>query len=177
MSTAIDPLEIEALARIMDELDYYQLLSVDPQATSAEIRKAYHSSSRSFHPDANRQLPKALRETCGQISKRITEAYCVLRDSRRRKAYDAKRDANDDASTLRIQIAEARNAHVEARKSECRGATAQGRQFHAKAEADMKRGNFAGAIQNLQMALTFEPANAGFKALVADLRDKQKSGN
>jgi DnaJ-class molecular chaperone len=177
MSTAIEPLEIEALARIMDELDYYQLLGVDPQATSAEIRKAYHASSRSFHPDANRTLPNELRETCGRISKRITEAYCVLRDSRRRKAYDTKRGENDDVSTLRIQIAEARNAHVEARKSECRGATAQGRQFHAKAEADMKSGNFAGAIQNLQMALTFEPANAGFKALVAELKEKQKSGN
>ena len=76
-----------------------------------------------------------------------------------------------------IQIAEAKNAHVEARKSECRGATAQGRQFHAKAEADMKSGNFAGAIQNLQMALTFEPANAGFKALVDELKEKQKAGN
>ncbi len=177
MSTAIEPLEIEALARIMDELDYYQLLGVDSQATSAEIRKAYYACSRSFHPDANRALPNDLRETCGRISKRITEAYCVLRDSRRRKAYDTKRGENGDASTLRIQIAEARNAHVEARKSECRGATAQGRQFHAKAEAETKRGNFAGAIQNLQMALTFEPANAGFRALVAELKEKQKSGN
>ena len=177
MSTAIDPLEIEALARIMDELNYYQLLNVAPQATSAEIRKAYHSSSRSFHPDANRTLPDDLREHCGRISKRITEAYCVLRDTRRRKAYDAKRGENDDASTLRIQIAEARNAHVEARKSECRGATAQGRQFHAKAEADMKAGNFSGAIQNLQMALTFEPANDGFKSLVAELKGKQNAGN
>ena len=132
MSTAIDPLEIEALARIMDELDYYQLLNVAPQANSADIRKAYHSSCRSFHPDANRTLPDDLREHCGRISKRITEAYCVLRDTRRRKAYDAKRGENDGASTLRIQIAEARNAHVEARKSECRGATTQGRQFHAR---------------------------------------------
>ena len=177
MSTAIAPLEIEALARIMDELDYYQLLGVDPQSTSTEIRKAYHASSRSFHPDANRALPDELRETCGRISKRITEAYCVLRDSRRRKAYDTKRGENEDASTLRIQLAEARNAHVESRRSECRGATSQGRQFHARAEADVKSGNVDGAIQNLQMALTFEPANAGFKALVADLTEQQKSGN
>ena len=177
MSTAIAPLEIEALARIMDELDYYQLLGVDPESTSAEIRKAYHASSRSFHPDANRALPDELRETCGRISKRITEAYCVLRDSRRRKAYDTKRGENDDASTLRIQLAEARNAHIEARKSECRGTTAQGRQFHAKAEADVTSGNLDGAIQNLRMALTFEPANTGFKALIADLEKNQKGEN
>lgn len=175
MSTsAIDPLEITALARIMDELDYYQLLSVDPKASSGDIRKAFHASSRSFHPDANRSLEGELREHCGRISKRITEAYCVLRDPRRRSAYDAQRGESAD---LRIQLAQAKSAHVESRKAEARGATAQGRNFHSKAEADLKANNLAGAIQNLQMALTFEPANAGFKALVENLRAKQKAGN
>jgi len=172
MSTAIDPLEISALVRIMDELDYYQLLNVEPKASTAEIRKAYHASSRSFHPDANRNLSEDLREHCGRISKRITEAYCVLRDSRRRQAYDAKREGS---TILRMQIAEAKNAHAEQRKAEARGATAQGRQFHGKAEADIKAGNLAGAIQNVQMALTFEPGNAGFKALVAELKERQKA--
>ena len=175
MSTAIDPLEIEALARIMDELDYYQLLNVDEGASTADIRKAYHACSRSFHPDANRALPDELRATCARISKRITEAYCVLRDARRRKAYDAKRASEDGG--LRMQIAEAKTAHVEQRKAEARGATPQGRQFQAKAEADLKKGNLAGAIQNLQMALTFEPANAGFKAMVEELKVRQKAGN
>ena len=172
MGTAIDPLEISALVRIMDELDYYQLLNVDPKASTADIRKAYHTSSRSFHPDANRSLSEDLREHCSSISKRITEAYCVLRDSRRRSAYDSKRAEGD---SLRIQIAEAKSAHVEQRKAAARGATPQGRQFHAKAEADLKAGNLAGAIQNLQMALTFEAGNAGFKALVTELRARQKA--
>ena len=174
MPQSIDPLEISALVRIMDELDYYQLLSVDSSASTAEIRAAFHASSRSFHPDANRELAADLREQCGRISKRITEAYCVLRDSRRRKAYDARRTSGE---SLRIQLAEARSAHVEQRKAEARGATAQGRQFHGKAEAELKRGNLAGALQNIQMALTFEPANAGFRALAEDLKAQRKAGN
>lgn len=175
MSTSIDPLEIEALARIMDELDYYQLLNVDPRASSAEIRKAYHASSRTYHPDANRALAEDLQTHCGRISKRITEAYCVLRDARRRKAYDHRRGADDDdPSTLRIQLAEARSAHVQQRKAECRGATPQGRQFHARAETELKAGNLTAAIQHLQMAITFEPANAGFKALVAQWKARKE---
>ena len=171
---AVEALEISALSRIMDELDYYQLLNVPQGASSTEIRKAFHVSSRNFHPDANRNLEGQLRDQCQQISKRITEAYCVLRDARRRKAYDSRISEGD---TLRIQLAEATNAHVEQRKVERSGATAQGRQFHGKAEADLKSGNLAGAIQNMQMALTFEAGNAGFKTILEELRERKKAAS
>ena len=171
-SPGIDALEIQALSRIMEELDYYQILNVEPGATTSDIRKAFHASSRTFHPDANRDLTGDLREQCRQISKRVTEAYCVLRDTRRRNAYDAKKS---DGGALRIQIAEARNAHVEQRKAERCGATAQGRQYHGKAEADVKAGDLASAIRNIQMALTFEAGKAGFKSMLEELRDRQKA--
>ena len=44
------------------------------------------------------------------------------------------------------------------------------------AEADLKAGNVASAIRNLQMALTFEASNAGFKAMLEELRARQKAG-
>ena len=167
-----EALEISALSRIMDELDYYQLLNVDPKASTADIRKAFHISSRNFHPDANRDLQGELSDQCRQISKRITEAYCVLRDTRSRRAYDSRME---DGASLRIQLAEAKNAHVEKRKAETSGSTAQGRQFHGKAEAELKLGNLAGAIQNIQMARTFESGNTGFKAMLEELRKRQKA--
>lgn len=169
---AVEPLEIAALSKIMDELDYYQLLNIEQGASTAEIRKAFHVSSRNFHPDANRGLVGEVRQQCQQISKRITEAYCVLRDTRRRNAYDAR---VSEGESLRIQLAEAKSAHVEQRKTERTGATAQGRQFYGKAEADLKLGNLSGAIQNIQMALTFEAGNAGFKAMLDELRERQKA--
>lgn len=173
MSTsAIAPLEITALAKIMDELNYYQLLNVEPESSTADIKRAFHAVSRSFHPDANRDLEGELRDQCGLISKRVTEAYCVLRDSRRRKAYDHKISVGD---SLRIQLSEARQAHDVQRKAERCGATAQGRQFHGRAETDLKAGNLAGAIQNIQMALTFEGSNVGFKAMLEELRERKKA--
>lgn len=170
----VEPLEIAALSKIIDELDYYQLLNVEPGASTADIRKAFHDSSRNFHPDANRDLKGALRDQCQQISKRITEAYCVLRDARRRNAYDSRMSEGD---SLRIQIAEAKNVHAEQHRAKRSGATVQGRQFYGKAEADQRTGNLAGAIQNIQMALTFEAGNAGFKAMLDELRVRQKANS
>ncbi len=170
-SPAIDALEIHALAKIMDELDYYQLLGIDPKASLGEIRAAFHTSSRSFHPDVNRGLPPDLKRQCNLISKRITEAYSVLRDPRRRQAYDTRVKAS---GVLRIQLAEARMAHTEQVKAERRGRTPQGRQFHARAEAALKTGQLSAAIQHVQMALTLEADNAGFKSLLEELRARQK---
>jgi len=164
----LDPLEITALARIVDELDYYQILEIQPGATRAEIKKAYYRGSRSFHPDSNRSIDGDLRTQCEQISKRITEAYCVLRDPRRRKAYD---DHRDSEGGVRMQLADARAQHRRAESEERGGKTAQGRQFYQRAVQDRDSGNAKGAIQNLQMALTFEPGNQGFKDMIEEIKD------
>ena len=87
MST-MAPTEIKALARIVGELDYYQLLHLERGASPREIKKAYHASSRTFHPDANRHLGDDLQGAIAQIAKRVTEAYQVLRDPRRRQGYE-----------------------------------------------------------------------------------------
>jgi DnaJ-class molecular chaperone len=171
------PLEIKALAGILDDLDYYQLLHVAPSATRAEIRAAYHQTSRTFHPDAARHLDADVRQDCGVIAKRITEAYCVLRDPRRRKVYDAQLSGDGESrGGPRMQLAEAEAAHAKQDVAERKGQTPQGRQFYQKAEAEIARQNWAGAIQNLQMALTFEKGNPLFEEKLADVKRRQKEG-
>lgn len=166
----VAPLEIQALAKIIDELDYYQLLHLETNAEVSAIKKAFHATSRTFHPDANRHLGDELREECARISKRVTEAYCVLRDPRRRKAYDAKLGGNEG---LRMQLAEAKAAHARQDTEERQGRTPQGRQFYQKAAQDIARQDWTSAQQNLKMAMTFEPESAFFKEKLEEVR-KQK---
>jgi DnaJ-class molecular chaperone len=157
------PGEIIALSRIIEELDYYQLLHLRRDAGPGEVKRAYHASSRSFHPDANRHLEGDLREASRSIAKRITEAYAVLRDPRRRQAYDRRLA---DGSQVRMQLADA-SAEAGRRDSEERGGrTPQGRQFFKIAQADASKGNWAAAMRNLQTALTFEPDNPVFLDLL-----------
>ena len=161
------PGEIVALARIIEELDYYQLLDLRRDAGAGEVKRAYHSSSRNFHPDANRHLTGELRAASHAIAKRITEAYAVLRDPRRRQAYDRSLESG---APFRMQLADA-SAEADRRSSQERGGrTPQGRQFFKLAEADIAKGNWAAAARNLQTALTFEPDNALFKDRLAQAK-------
>jgi DnaJ-class molecular chaperone len=162
------PSEIVALARIIEELDYYQLLDLRRDAGAGEVKRAYHASSRNFHPDANRHRDESLRVASHAIAKRITEAYAVLRDPRRRQAYD--RSLVDGAVPARMQLADA-SAEADRRSAQERGGrTPQGRQFFKLAETDVARGNWAAAARNLQTALTFEPDNALFKERLAQAK-------
>ena len=165
----VEALEIQALAKIMDELDYYQILRIQPGVATPEIKRAYYESSRSFHPDARRDLDAPLRAQCEKISKRVTEAYCVLRDPRRRRVYD---ELLANESGVRVQLAEASAAHKRKQSQTLQGKTPQGRQFLQRAMQDVERDNPKSAIQNLQMALTFEPGNAAFQAQLDALRSK-----
>ena len=167
MST-LAPLEIQALAKIIDELDYYQILHLEPDASGAQVKQAYYQTSRTFHPDANQHLDPALLADCKRIAKRLTEAYCVLRDPRRRRAYDERRGGTGGG--VRMQLAEARAADAQKQSEIRQGRTPQGRQFFQKAMAELEAGRVAGAISNLQMALTFEADNQAFKEKLEELR-------
>lgn len=65
-----------------EKRDYYDVLGVSKDASDEQIKKAYRSLAKKFHPDMNKQ------EGAEQRFKEISEAYEVLRDSSKRQDYD-----------------------------------------------------------------------------------------
>ncbi|MFZ3156977.1 MAG: DnaJ C-terminal domain-containing protein [Smithella sp.] len=63
--------------------DYYQVLGVDKKATADDIKKAYRKLALKWHPDKNPNN-KAAEEKF----KKISEAYAVLSDDKKRGEYD-----------------------------------------------------------------------------------------
>lgn len=64
---------------------HYQLLEISPQASAAELRQAFRSLSKRYHPDTTTLPPAEAREAFT----RLRQAYAVLADPDRRRAYDA----------------------------------------------------------------------------------------
>ena len=163
------PTEISALAAILGELDYYQLFHLSSDAKPSDIKRAYHATSRAFHPDSNRHQKPEIRRAIGEIAKRISEAYSVLRNPRRRNAYDQQIAAK---AGVRMQLAEAEAAGSRKQTEARQGRTPQGRQYFNLASANLRQGDFDSAVRNLQTAVTFEPDNAYFKEQLAQARKK-----
>lgn len=66
----------------MAKRDYYEVLGVPRNADAEEVKKAYRSLARQWHPDANRASGAA------EKFKELTEAYEVLKDPEKRARYD-----------------------------------------------------------------------------------------
>jgi curved DNA-binding protein len=63
--------------------DYYQVLGIDKKASADVIKKAYRKLALKWHPDKNPNN-KAAEEKF----KKISEAYAVLSDEKKREQYD-----------------------------------------------------------------------------------------
>ncbi|MEK6530890.1 MAG: DnaJ C-terminal domain-containing protein [Deltaproteobacteria bacterium] len=67
----------------MAQKDFYEILGVSRDATEDEIKKAYRSLARKYHPDlhpGNKEIEARFKE--------INEAYGVLSDQKKRTDYD-----------------------------------------------------------------------------------------
>lgn len=67
----------------MSKRDYYEVLGVSRDASEEEIKKAYRRLARQYHPDVNKDDPKAEEKF-----KEISEAYKVLSTPELRAQYD-----------------------------------------------------------------------------------------
>lgn len=65
-----------------EKRDYYEVLGIQKDATDADIKKAYRTLAKKYHPDVNKEKGSDVK------FKEVQEAYEVLSDSQKRHSYD-----------------------------------------------------------------------------------------
>src|SRR3989344_193582 len=66
----------------MTKKDYYEILGIEKNVSKEEIKKAYKTLAKKYHPDV------AKDKSTEEKFKEISEAYAVLSDDQKRANYD-----------------------------------------------------------------------------------------
>lgn len=161
--------EIIILSEAIDEMDYYQILKIEPDATATDIKEAYYREIKVFHPDnfINIKDPE-LKGRILKISKLITEAYMVLRDFDKRKRYDQQLAKGRGPENIRYKEDETKEEVKEDINSP------QAKRLYNQALLDIKENRFQDALKNLKLALAFEPGSQTIKKKIDEIQTQKK---
>lgn len=154
----------------------YEVLGVSPNASEQEIKKAYRTLSRRYHPDAN--VGKMNEQECQEKFKQIQNAYQQIMDERQNGGrygygnfHSGASSGKDEASThLQAAVNFIRNGRFTEALRVLNEITSRNAQwYYVSAVAHSGAGNNATALQYARTAVQMEPNNYEYQRLVHQL--------
>jgi len=158
---------ILALYRLLDAVDYYQLLGVATDAETPAIQEAFQSLALEYHPDRFFTLTQGLiKDRVGALFRRISEAYSVLSHPERRRRYNILLADQGAGPPPRFLLGEAQEPRPE---DGSEASTPVGRKYLRLAFAALARDDLDAAHLNLTFALGHEPDNELLRGRLQDV--------
>jgi tetratricopeptide (TPR) repeat protein len=135
--------EVEALHARLSSLSFWDILGLDPGADRGAVRRAYLKAAKRLHPDRVVQLGLSdLKTQANEVFAEITRAHAVLSDPEKRRQYE---ESNAAPETDADRIAEAEASF-------------------RRGDLLLRAGNFRGALELLERAVTLWPDEAEYQA-------------
>lgn len=168
---------------------HFDVLGVKPGATKEEVRDAFHSLSKKFHPDRfHGKNLGSFKQRIDTVFKRLVEANNVLTDPEKRQAYldsnpfvraairavGGTHSSAPAAPLIKSVEEEARDAERRARMSRHPYLikTTKVHEHLLKAKEHLAKSEFSHAFTMLNIASQMDPAHAEVKTLLAEVRRK-----
>jgi curved DNA-binding protein CbpA len=173
--------EVEAIASVLDDVDYYQLLKLNGGAPIPDVEKAYASQSKMFHPDNYFGVRDAkFTRAVTAVFKKVNESYQVLKDPELKKMYDKKMGfrggAAGDGQVGGRRRRGLSKADLEAEKEALEGggvvSDKDALKYWELAEIATMNKDWNGVVMNLQFALNYEPKNPILKEKLVDAKSQ-----
>jgi curved DNA-binding protein CbpA len=83
--------EVDRKLHFFSQADFYDVLGVSRNASTAEIKAAYYQLAKKFHPDRHRQPGyETLKPKLDALFALVTQAYQTLSEAAQRAVYDAR---------------------------------------------------------------------------------------
>jgi len=152
---------------VLDTISYYRLLSLQPDAQGADIKRAYYRLAGRLHPDLfGKQISDDFRQKLTAVYSRVVEGYKVLSTPKRRKLYNEQLDKGVVRLTADAEAAPTRKRP----EDQIRNPSAK-RMFMLGTQA-LNSGDKKSATMNFQMALSAEPGNKVIEDALARAKAK-----
>ncbi|UCG77206.1 MAG: DnaJ domain-containing protein [Nitrospirota bacterium] len=102
---------VNAIYGRLGDIGYYEVFGLDEKASISDIKKAYYSMAKDYHPDKHFYLEEGLKDKLSLIFSFITSAYSTISDPRKRNEYDESLDGGPDihasgTDTAKIKFAQ-----------------------------------------------------------------------
>lgn len=153
------------MADRLDDLDYYTLLGLEPQATADAVRDAFHRFALKYHPDNHSGGDPTRLARATQIFRRGAEAYRVLSSPDSRRRYDEGLAKGD----LRL----AAEPEAAARKpAPAQTVNRKAHPFYRKAEQLLASGDLMNAKLQLKIALGHDPESGLLQSKLAHVEEQ-----
>jgi len=162
---AVNLQDLESLHDRVNDIDFYQLLGVARNVSTAEVKRAYYRQAKVYHPDRFRAAgdPDIVKKASFVFGK-MTEAYEVLVDPKSRATYDGagveeKKDFARYEERREEKMAEKENLTKAAQESYQKGLDLYNARKYAEAIEPLSQA-VKGAPKNLEYALALAWAMA-----------------
>ncbi len=153
--------------------DPYEVLGVDRSASKDEIKKAYRSLARKYHPDNYTDSP--LKDSAEEKMKEINEAYDLISSGKAEKVYNSGYSGNSAYREVEILIRQNRLQQAEQVLENMNESQRDAHWYYLKGMINYRRGWTQQAYSYFTMAHNMEPENAEY-ARVYNRMNSQRSG-
>jgi CheY-like chemotaxis protein len=145
--------ELAAVFETMRNQTHFQVLGVAADASAGDVDAAYEELAREYHPDQFRARPDDVRSLGLRIFDRLGEAQVVLRDTNRRRKYQAQLERE------KTQLQDGDSAPFMQRESS--GDAAE--QVYFAGVEHLRARRYREAVQAFRQAASLSPGQASYR--------------